>query len=381
MLLKILTILTFCSTIIFIQPVLADDAEDKAKFNRLYAEFNELYAHSAEIDPIIEVAEKLYKLAPKIYGKNHQNTAVVTYNLASLYDERGGETETKDEEKALELYEDYFFILEKLNTPKDLNYVIQFKRYVITDFNIHNVKTEDKLSNEILNIAQNIELTDIEYANLQYFVAIKRASNGIVTGTEELLYNVYAQYLKEFGETDKQTGSVLYWLAQNSSRNNNYEEAITYYNNFIDTYSSIDDPDKITLLKNARLRLYEIYFLLRNDELKSKQFLEISRLNSIERGEDFTKKYPNEYVPIKRTPPRYPSRAADQFIEGYAILAFTITSEGTTKNIKTYSTNHKMFSDAAIKAAKKYEYQPRIIDGHAVEVNNVMIDLTFRLEG
>ncbi len=68
----------------------ADEATDKAEFKKLYAEFNDLYANSEAIDPIIVVAEQLYDLAPIVYGKNSKTHGVVTYNLASLYDEKGG---------------------------------------------------------------------------------------------------------------------------------------------------------------------------------------------------------------------------------------------------------------------------------------------------
>ena len=41
----------------------ADEADDKAEFTRLYAEFNELYANSEDLDPIIDVAEKLLSVS------------------------------------------------------------------------------------------------------------------------------------------------------------------------------------------------------------------------------------------------------------------------------------------------------------------------------
>lgn len=46
----------------------ADEAEDKAEFKRLYAEFNELYANSEDIDPIIDAAERVYRLPLFAHG-------------------------------------------------------------------------------------------------------------------------------------------------------------------------------------------------------------------------------------------------------------------------------------------------------------------------
>ena len=86
-------------SIFFMIPAFADEKADKTEFDNLYVKFNDLYANSEDLTPIIEVGEKLYKLAPKVYGKNHINTATVTYKMASLYDQKGviNETLTKRE--------------------------------------------------------------------------------------------------------------------------------------------------------------------------------------------------------------------------------------------------------------------------------------------
>ncbi|MEZ5758812.1 MAG: hypothetical protein R3D86_11380 [Emcibacteraceae bacterium] len=75
--------------ILFSHAAFADEAADKAEFQKLYAQFNDLYANSEDLDPIIEVAEKVYELAPRVYGRDSNEYAITTYNLATLYDARG----------------------------------------------------------------------------------------------------------------------------------------------------------------------------------------------------------------------------------------------------------------------------------------------------
>ncbi|MBL4603557.1 MAG: hypothetical protein JKY84_12480, partial [Emcibacteraceae bacterium] len=328
MLKKTLLILT-----LLISPAYSDETADKAEFKHLYAEFNKLYANSGDIEPLIKMGEKLYKLAPNVYGENSQNMAVVTYNLASLYDKKGGETASDEEKKALRLYKKYFYLLEQLDAAKNKNYITQYSNYVQTHFNVNNLKSDNNFSNQFLEVAQNIDLSSIEYANLEYMVAIKRTTNGKTKDVEKLLNNVYNQFLKEYGEKDIKVGNVLYWLAQNNVKNKNPEQAISNYNKFIDIYSSIEDPDKITLLKNARLRLYEIFFLLRNHQKKVEQFAEFAKLHSLERGKTYNKGDPNEYAPIIRQVPKYPYNALQSQIEGFVILSLTVKADGTTKNI------------------------------------------------
>lgn len=86
-----------------------------------------------------------------------------------------------------------------------------------------------------------------------------------------------------------------------------------------------------------------------------------------------------EYLPIVRVPPQYPARAAENGVEGYVIVVFTVTAEGTTKDVMATESSHKMFERAAVKAAQKYKYKPRVIDGEPIESPGVRVRIEFQL--
>lgn len=86
-----------------------------------------------------------------------------------------------------------------------------------------------------------------------------------------------------------------------------------------------------------------------------------------------------EYLPIVRVPPQYPARAAENGVEGYVIVVFTVTAEGTTKDVVATESSHKMFERAAVKAAQKYKYKPRVIDGEPIESPGVRVRIEFQL--
>ncbi|MBL4601887.1 MAG: energy transducer TonB, partial [Emcibacteraceae bacterium] len=98
-----------------------------------------------------------------------------------------------------------------------------------------------------------------------------------------------------------------------------------------------------------------------------------------ERGKTYNKGDPNEYAPIIRQAPKYPYNALQSQIEGFVILSLTVKADGTTKNIKALFSNQKMFENSAIKAIQKYKYRPRIVNGVAVDVEDILVDLTFRM--
>jgi len=87
-----------------------------------------------------------------------------------------------------------------------------------------------------------------------------------------------------------------------------------------------------------------------------------------------------EYLPIVKVAPVYPARAAARGLEGYVIVEFTVTRTGTTKDIRVVESSNSLFDRAAIDAAAKFKYKPRVINGEPVEVPGVRNRITFVLE-
>lgn len=87
-----------------------------------------------------------------------------------------------------------------------------------------------------------------------------------------------------------------------------------------------------------------------------------------------------EYLPIVKVQPIYPRRALSRGVEGYVIVEFTVTKQGTTKDVRVVESSSSMFDDAAVKAAQKFKYKPRVVDGEPIEVPGVQNKITFEIE-
>lgn len=88
-----------------------------------------------------------------------------------------------------------------------------------------------------------------------------------------------------------------------------------------------------------------------------------------------------EYLPIVKVQPQYPRRAAERGIEGYVIVEFTVTELGTVEDVQVVEADPRgYFERAAIAAAKKFKYKPKVIDGQPVPVEGVQNLITFQLE-
>jgi len=88
-----------------------------------------------------------------------------------------------------------------------------------------------------------------------------------------------------------------------------------------------------------------------------------------------------EYLPIVKVAPQYPRRAAQKGIEGYVVVEFTVTTLGTVKDAKVIEADPpNIFDRAAISAANKFKYKPKIENGKAVEVPGVRNIIRFELD-
>ena len=88
-----------------------------------------------------------------------------------------------------------------------------------------------------------------------------------------------------------------------------------------------------------------------------------------------------DIVPLVRVNPQYPMRAQQRGIEGWVEVEFTISAAGTVKNPKVVAYHPStIFNRAALRAIRKWKYNPKIEEGKAVERPGVVVRLSFDLE-
>ena len=88
-----------------------------------------------------------------------------------------------------------------------------------------------------------------------------------------------------------------------------------------------------------------------------------------------------DYLPIVKVAPIYPQRALSRGIEGFCVVQYTVTRQGTIRDpvvIENMCTS-SLFQNASLQAAQKFKYKPRVIDGQAVEVPGVQNKFTYEI--
>ena len=89
-----------------------------------------------------------------------------------------------------------------------------------------------------------------------------------------------------------------------------------------------------------------------------------------------------DYLPIVKVAPIYPQRALSRGIEGYCVVQYTVTRQGTIRDpfVVEEMCTSSLFHRASIQAALKFKYKPRVMDGQAVEVPGVQNKFTYEIQ-
>ncbi len=84
--------------------------------------------------------------------------------------------------------------------------------------------------------------------------------------------------------------------------------------------------------------------------------------------------------PIVRIPPQYPRRAAERGQEGYVVVEFTITTDGSVANPVVIESSSSIFEREALRAVAGWRYNPQIVNGEPIDRAGVRVTIDFRLE-
>jgi protein TonB len=87
-----------------------------------------------------------------------------------------------------------------------------------------------------------------------------------------------------------------------------------------------------------------------------------------------------DIVKIVGIPPEYPLRELTQGIEGWVRVQFTITAAGSVKDaVVVASQPEGRFDEAALTAIARWRYNPRVVEGEAVERVGVQTLIEFEI--
>lgn len=98
--------------------------------------------------------------------------------------------------------------------------------------------------------------------------------------------------------------------------------------------------------------------------------------NSIVPGSGFSN---GPLVAIVRVEPQYPARLQAAGIEGYVDVQFDVLPDGSVNNVSVVESSHSGFESAAIKAAQRFRFKARVVDGVPLTSYGIRNRFRFRM--
>lgn len=86
-------------------------------------------------------------------------------------------------------------------------------------------------------------------------------------------------------------------------------------------------------------------------------------------------------LPLVRVEPRFPTDAARDGISGWVRLGFSIDASGAVTDVTVLAAEPRnIFNNEAVRALRRWKYQPQLINGKPVKQENLQVQLDFQLQ-
>ncbi|MEE3290947.1 MAG: TonB family protein [Pseudomonadota bacterium] len=151
----------------------------------------------------------------------------------------------------------------------------------------------------------------------------------------------------------------------------------------LEVIEEIDKPEPIEELQQEQPDIQE-----REQTLDSGPSLNIERASiEIDTGLELSNASisatDGDYLPLVAIAPQYPTRAAQRGIQGWCLVSFTVDGlgnviEDTIAVVDAEPPN--IFDRSSVRAAARFKFQPRVVDGQGVEVAGVQYLFRYQLE-
>ena len=88
----------------------------------------------------------------------------------------------------------------------------------------------------------------------------------------------------------------------------------------------------------------------------------------------------NNYQLIAKTAPQYPADAHENKIEGYVVVAFTVTKHGSVEDLVVVESDPPgVFEETTIQTVSQFKYIPKLVNGEPVDTPGVRYLIRFKL--
>lgn len=86
-------------------------------------------------------------------------------------------------------------------------------------------------------------------------------------------------------------------------------------------------------------------------------------------------------VAVVRVQPVYPATAQARGLEGWVLVEFDVRQDGQVANVRVVESSSRIFEKAALRAAYRFRFKPRVVDGVPQPTSGLRNLFRFELQG
>jgi len=236
---------------------------------------------------------------------------------------------------------------------------------------IRDSSAQERYYRQALKIAEKHYGKDsIEYADL-----LLRAGVQILERTKTVSGKRYSReareiYVQHLGDESHQAGISSFYLGKSELASRNFKTATEHFLNALNGLRG-EDARLIQSEMITHAYLVKAYESRGMSDEATEHCLAIGANSMVSPDQD--------YQPLFRKMPKYPSDMRSRRKEGYIDISFTVDASGFVRNPVVLYRTDKSFEKAAIDAVKGFRYAPRFEDGEPVAVDGIKTRITFKL--
>jgi tetratricopeptide (TPR) repeat protein len=358
----------------------AQNNELQAEFDAAVKEYKEL-AKEYAFDEQVEVSGHILKMAHELYSDDPGALGLYTLEHGSARYRAGDyDGSRRHFESALRLYE-------KAHGEESIETATVLVRLA----RVSGADQKKPLTyyRRALKIAeQELGPDSAKYATWLANVADRLIGLGEYSQAEKYLKQARLLYEKHEGPGSRGTGRVESLLGSTYSRRRKHKKAAPHYEKALKIYSGNSEADKQWRVF-LRWELIKTYELARESDLATE--------HAVALGNELSNMPNRELAPVYRALPKYPAELLRIGIEGYVDIELTVDEEGRVQNpvvieekmsrkpesqgrsLRHGLSRDRSFKQAALQAARKFRFAPRVIDNKPVAVPGVIVRVTFLL--
>ena len=314
---------------------------------------------------LVAAAKNVLDAGEQAFAANDERLPLLMLNYGKALLDAG------EEKSAREVLKQSVDLTKKLHGADSEKMIPVLMSYAASKAEIGNSSLQERYYKQALKIAEKHYGKDsIKYADLLMLAGVNVLKRTRTNSGKRYFREAREAYVQLLGEQSGQAGMASFYLGKSEFASRKSKTATQHFLNALDGLKGAD-------ASITQLEMITHAFLVQAYE--SRGMSDEATKHCLAIGADSMVSPDQDYQPLFRKVPKYPSDMLSRHKEGYVDVSFTVDASGFVRDHVVLYRTDKSFEEAAIDAVEGFRYAPRFEDGEPVAVNDVKTRLSFKL--